>query len=133
MSSAFDGESIAVIIPAFNAERTIGRCLSAIGAQTRLPSEVLVVDDGSTDNTSRIAAEWQNVRVLRNPAKGPAAARNYGAMSACSDWLAFIDSDCFAGHEWLDSFAHFQKEERTVLTGPVDPSDHSPIADYVGR
>lgn len=83
---------ISVIIPAYDAAETLGRCLDAIARQTRVPDEVLVVDDGSHD-TSAAIAEQRGVRVLRVPHGGASAARNAGARQAGGDLLFFCDAD----------------------------------------
>lgn len=85
---------ISVIIPARNASRTIGRTLNSVFAQTRLPDEVVVVDDGSADDSPAILVEYQNrVVSLRIPPSGAAAARNAGARLARGDLLFFCDAD----------------------------------------
>ncbi len=94
---------VSVIIPAHNAQLTIDRALKSVVDQTILPREVIVVDDGSTDNTYRVAKEWLdrmhgiNLVVLRQANAGPGAARNYGISIATSKHVAFLDSD----DEWL--------------------------------
>jgi len=83
-----------VIIPAFNAARTIRRAIDSALAQTMAPAEIVVVDDGSEDNTACLAEVYgDTVRVVRQPNAGPAAARNHGARLALGDWLAFLDAD----------------------------------------
>lgn len=83
---------VSVVIPAYNAERFIGEALESVRAQTVRPSEVIVVDDGSTDATARIAAEW-GARVIRQPNGRAAAARNTGISASASEWVAFLDAD----------------------------------------
>ena len=90
-----------IIIPAFNAEGTLARCLSACMAQDFPDFEVLVVDDGSTDATGGIVAEFPSVRLIRQANQGPAAARNHGAREATGDVLVFTDSDCVPCPDWL--------------------------------
>jgi glycosyltransferase involved in cell wall biosynthesis len=90
-------ELVSVIVPAWNAERHIGRTLQSIAAQTHRCIEILVVDDGSTDRTFDLAEDFaqrdRRVRVLRQSNKGPAAARNHGAAEARGAFLAPCDSD----------------------------------------
>ncbi len=93
-----------VVVPAHNAERTIGRCLTALANQTvpRASYEVLVVDDGSTDRTAAVAAEHGAV-VLTHPTRsGAGAARNTGAAQARGHLLLFIDADCEATPAWVE-------------------------------
>lgn len=91
---------ISVVIPARNAAQTLPRCLAALRQQTRLPDEVIVIDDGSTDATGAIASEW-GARCLQTPAKGPAVARNVGARAAIGEFLLFTDADCEPLSDWV--------------------------------
>lgn len=86
--------SIAVIIPTFNRVHTLGRALESVVNQKRLPDEIIVVDDGSSDTTKDfIQKHYPSVRYLYQENRGPAAARNLGISRANSEWLAFLDSD----------------------------------------
>ncbi len=100
-----DGGLLAsVIVPAYNAADTLGACLQALSAQTvpRERFEVIVVDDGSTDETAAIA-EGAGARVVRIPHAGPAAARNAGAQAARAPILLFTDADCEPGPTWVET------------------------------
>jgi len=89
-----------VIIPVFNGRRTLPACLAALQNQTHPPKEIIVVDDGSTDGTAALAAQF-NVTVIRQTNQGPAAARNYGAQNAGGDILLFTDADCTPTPNWV--------------------------------
>jgi glycosyltransferase involved in cell wall biosynthesis len=84
--------NISVVIPAYNAAHFLPRCLSSVFAQTLQPAEVIVVDDGSTDNTAEIARQL-GARVVSRPNGGLSAARNTGVCSASSEWVALLDAD----------------------------------------
>jgi glycosyltransferase involved in cell wall biosynthesis len=85
---------ISVLIPAYNAAATIGTTLESVFAQTHPPDEILVVDDGSTDDTCLVVERFApRVRLLRQPNAGPAAARNHAARESQGDWLALLDAD----------------------------------------
>lgn len=84
---------VSVIVPAFNSERFIAAALASIEAQTFVPSEVIVVDDGSTDGTSDIAAGFPGVTLLRQAHVGVAAARNRGLEVATGEVVAWLDAD----------------------------------------
>lgn len=89
---------ISAIIPAFNAERTIARALHSVLAQTRPADEIIVIDDGSTDNTAdAVRAFGDRVRLITQANAGVSVARNTGIQSASGDWIAFLDAD----DEWL--------------------------------
>lgn len=86
---------ISVVIPAFNAEQTIGRTISAVLEQTLAPAEILVVNDGSTDGTAHVVKRVNDkrVRVVDQLNRGVAAARNRGAREARNEIVAFCDAD----------------------------------------
>src|SRR5688572_32276770 len=85
---------VSVIIPARNAGRWIREAIESVLAQTAPAHECIVIDDGSTDDTARVAAEFgAPVRVITTGGRGVAAARNAGAASATGDYLAFLDAD----------------------------------------
>ena len=92
---------VSVIIPAYNAAATIGRCLEALADQTRAPEEIIVVDDGSTDDTASVARS-AGITVVSQENAGPAAARNYGAEMARGSVLLFTDADCAPDRAWVE-------------------------------
>jgi len=86
--------SISVVIPAYNASKFITDTIRSVLAQTLPADEVLVIDDGSTDNTAAIAASFgPPVRVIRTPNSRLPATRNLGVREAKSEWIAFLDAD----------------------------------------
>jgi glycosyltransferase involved in cell wall biosynthesis len=85
---------ISVIIPAYNASATLFETLDSVAAQTLPPDEVILVDDGSTDSTARIAAGHRlQPRLINKPHSGAAASMNLGVRSAAGECLAFLDAD----------------------------------------
>lgn len=94
------GEMVSVIIPTYNRAHLLGRAIESALTQTYGRLEVIVVDDGSRDNTREVVATWQDrrlqyIRHERN--KGGSAARNTGIRMAKGDYIAFLDSD----DEWV--------------------------------
>ena len=91
-----------VIIPAYNAEGTLGDCLAALEKQDigRGKFELIVVDDGSTDGTPEVARKF-GVRLLTQPNQGPGAARNYGVREAAAETVLFTDADCIPSCNWV--------------------------------
>ena len=90
--------TIAAVIPTFNRGSVVSRAIDSVLRQTLLPSEIIVVDDGSTDNTANlIAAKYSAISYLKTKNKGVSAARNLGIKKTKSEWIAFLDSD----DEWL--------------------------------
>ena len=89
---------ISVIIPAYNVEGYLRRCLNSLKRQTFTQIEVICIDDGSTDGTGAIAdefttSEWPRFRCIHTQNQGVSAARNLGIDVAEGDWLMFVDSD----------------------------------------
>jgi glycosyltransferase involved in cell wall biosynthesis len=85
---------ISCIVPAFNAERYLGEALDSILAQTWRPIEVIVVDDGSADDTAQVAKRYgERITYICQANAGPAAARNRGLDAATGAYVAFLDAD----------------------------------------
>lgn len=85
---------ISVIIPTYNHARFLAQAIESALAQTLPPVELIVVDDGSTDETAQVLARYAGrIRVIRQQNSGVAAARNAGAALAAGDYLAFLDAD----------------------------------------
>ncbi|HWC58680.1 MAG TPA: glycosyltransferase family A protein, partial [Verrucomicrobiae bacterium] len=83
-----------VVIPTFNRATLLHEALDSIFAQTFTDYEVIVVDDGSSDETLQMLANYGNrIRVFQQKNQGPGAARNLGAQHATGEYLAFLDSD----------------------------------------
>src|ERR1700678_1263528 len=96
--------SASIIIPTFNGASRIVKCLDSLSNQTAgLEVEILVVDDGSTDNTAAIVERYPSVRLISQANAGPAAARNRGALAARGKILLFTDDDCVPMPNWLDA------------------------------
>ena len=85
---------MSVVIPTFNRAHLISRALDSVVAQTRRVSEIIVVDDGSTDGTEEIIRNnHPRVKLVRQANQGVSRARNNGINTAGGDWIAFLDSD----------------------------------------
>ena len=88
---------ISIIIPAYNIENYIVRCLDSLLNQTYKNLEVIVVDDGSSDNTGKIiddyASKYENIKVIHKKNAGVSAARNSGIDVANGDYIGFVDGD----------------------------------------
>ncbi|HEY0161239.1 MAG TPA: glycosyltransferase family A protein [Edaphobacter sp.] len=86
--------SLSVIIPAYNAARYLADTLNSVMRQTVLPDEILVIDDGSTDETAAIAESFGPlVRVYRRTNSKLSATRNFGVQQATGEWIALLDAD----------------------------------------
>lgn len=88
------GSDVAVVVPAYNAAATIERALESVFSQTLRPVQVIVVDDGSTDDTAAIVSAFSSeITLVKVPNGGVAAARNHGSRLAVANWIAFLDAD----------------------------------------
>ena len=85
--------TISCIVPVYNGARFLAEALESILAQSLPPDEIIVVDDGSTDDTPAVVAAYGTVDYVRQENRGPAAARNRGVTLARGDFLSFLDAD----------------------------------------
>lgn len=90
----FTGSDVSVVIPAYNAGKTIERCIDTVLSQTTKPLEIIVVDDGSIDDTTaKLAAYGLAIQIICQRNEGAASARNRGVAVAKGDLIAFLDAD----------------------------------------
>ena len=98
--------AFSVVLPTYNRAELIERAIQSALDQTTPPAEVVVVDDGSSDDTAtRVAAFGDSVRYLQQPNRGVAAARNHGVREAAAPWIAFLDSDDHWAADHLERIA----------------------------
>lgn len=91
---------VSAIIPAYNVEKYINRSINSALNQTYKPFEIIVIDDGSSDNTAKLVKDYEDdVRYIFQANQGSSSARNLGIEKAKGDWIAFLDSD----DEWIET------------------------------
>ncbi|PWB59928.1 MAG: glycosyl transferase [Nitrosomonadales bacterium] len=115
-----------VIIPAYNSASTLARAIDSVLGQNHPAQEIIVVDDGSSDETPAVAARYgAKVRYIRQDNAGVSAARNRGAHAASGDWLAFLDADDWYYPDRLKLHAEWIQEDSTLdfLTGDYEYQD----------
>lgn len=110
---------ISVVVPVLDDAYELEGCLAALSAQTRLPDEIVVVDNGCTDNSSSVAAE-AGARVVCEAVRGIPAAAAAGYDAATGDVIARLDADSRPGADWVERIekAFGDDPELTALTGP---------------
>ena len=118
---------ISVIIPAYNAASTLAECLESVVRQSVRPFEVILVDDGSTDNTRRVAAKFEanlTLRIVSQANSGLGKARNAGMAAATGDAYAFLDED----DVWLP--AKLEQGVKGLLRYPKTQWFYTPILEW---
>lgn len=90
-----------VIIPAYNAESTINRCLDSLVSQNRQDVQILVIDDGSQDRTPQLLEAYPEIAVISQPNRGVSAARNRGLKEARGAYVLFVDSDDYVSRDYF--------------------------------
>ncbi len=110
---------ISVVIPAYNEEKTISRCLDSIVNQLEKPDEIIVVDNNSLDKTAKIAEKYPNVKIIKEKRQGIAHARNAGFNKATGDILARCDADSIIPKNWLKQIKKdFESDGQTIAVTP---------------
>ena len=125
---------VSVVVACYNGARTLSECLSSLGRLRYPDYEVILVDDGSTDETAKVAAQFPFVRVLRHETnRGLSVARNTGIAAATGEIVAFTDADCRADEHWLHYLVQDLGEGPAVgIGGPnLLPPEDSPVATAV--
>lgn len=111
---------ISIIVPSFNEEKHISRCLDSILNQTFTDFEVLCVDDNSTDRTFEIIKEYSEkdsrIIPLKNPGKGVSSARNFGLDNSNGDYIGFVDSDDFIQPQMYEFLYRAIKENNCEIS-----------------
>ena len=92
---------VSIIIPSYNIAPYIGHCLKSILVQTYKNLQIIVVNDGSTDETlavvEKVASDDSRIVIINKPNEGVSVARNYGIEAAAGDYIMFVDGD-----DWID-------------------------------
>ncbi len=116
---------ISLVIPAYNEEKFLQKCLESVFRQTRVPDEVIVVDNNSRDSTAAIAARFP-VRVIREKKQGIVHARTAGYDAAKYEIIARCDADEILPENWVERILwNFERYDIDALTGPMTFYDGS--------
>ena len=134
MTHSLSLPTISVIIPVHNGGDNFRRCLLSIKELRPSPEEVIVVADGDTDGSWKVAEEF-NMQVLRRPAQGgPAQARNMGAQNAKGDILFFIDADVTTPHDTIEqlinSFQNYPDLDALIGSYDDEPFETNFLSQY---
>lgn len=116
---------ISVIVPVYNREKLLERCLDTLVYQTLEEIEIIIVDDFSTDASYQIAQEYQRnfpqkIKVIKNETKGVAYAKNLGITHACGEYLTFVDSDDYIEYWALEEmYGYAKKNHYEMVCAPM--------------
>lgn len=114
-----DNIKVSVIIPVYNAERYIGRCLDSVINQTLKDIEIIVVNDGSVDESKKIIEEYQKkdkrIKFINQSNKGAGAARNAGLKEVDGEYISFIDADDYVANTMLEELYELTEKEEIDL------------------
>lgn len=111
---------ITVIIPTYNRYTLLQRALASVFAQTYFPKEIIVIDDGSYDETFSIQNDFPNVKYIYQENSGVSSARNRGIEEAECEWVAFLDSDDEWCEEKLRHQVAFHRQTPDILMSYTD-------------
>lgn len=116
---------VSVVVCTYNGGRTLDECVRSLIAMDYPDYEVIVVDDGSTDETGEVLERYPEVRAIHQPHLGLSAARNLGLKVATGSIIAYTDSDCVAVPDWLTHLVHqLNSSGAAAVGGPnLTPED----------
>lgn len=128
--SNYQNPSISIVIPVYNAETLIQRCVDSIFAQTYDDYEIVIVDDGSTDNSLQVCQNFikshNNVKVFHQENEGQTSARKYGFEQSKGKYIYFVDADDYVPENAL--YFLFQK----IVEEDLDMIEGATISDFAG-
>lgn len=112
---------LSIVIPVFNVENYIDECIRSIVNQNDSNYEVILVDDGSSDNSLKLCKQWSEknnrINIFRNPKRGVSSARNYGISKSNGDYIIFLDSDDRLTSNALKIFRKYIEESYDFIMG----------------
>lgn len=115
--------NISVIIPVYNVEKYLSKCLDSIINQTYSNFEVILIDDGSTDNSSNICDKYskkdKRIKAIHNKNKGVSFSRNCGLDIASGKYILFIDSDDTIDEDYLEKLINNSKKEELICSNCI--------------
>ena len=118
-------QKISAIVPVYNTEKLVRRCIESVIAQTYPNWELILVDDGSTDGSLGVLSEYENkdsrIKVIHQDNAGPGLARNKGIENASGDYIVFIDSDDYIDAVYFELLA--KHDEDVVFIDVVQKND----------
>lgn len=128
---------ISVIVPVYNSEKTLTRCVDSILLQTFSDFELLLVDDGSTDSSGKMCDDYalkdHRVHVFHKKNGGVSSARNLGLDHVNGKWVAFCDSDDYVNDNWLNIFIKYCKNDVELVVQSFNILDQNRYKFFEGK
>ena len=128
---------VSVVIPMYNAEKFIDKCITHLVHQTYKNLEIIIVDDGSTDDCVNVCKQWakqdKRIKIISQENAGPAAASNTGLDAAKGAWIHFHDHDDFVNLDYFEKMINAAiLTDADVLCGEVNQPDYNfPVFDKI--
>ena len=128
---------VSVVIPMYNAEKFIDKCIIHLVHQTYKNLEIIIVDDGSTDNSVDVCKKWQKqdkrIKIVSQENAGPSVASNTGLDVAQGQWIHFHDHDDFVNLDYFEKMMNVaQLTDADILCGEVNQPDYNfPVFDKI--
>ena len=122
-------DKVTIIIPVYNAEKTIEKCISSVLNQTYKNLEILVIDDGSKDNSFEVIKSIDDPRIkaIKKKNEGVAVTRNKGIKMALGKYIMFIDNDDFIDEDYVETHVNNIKDNDIVISGYRRPNEEGKI------
>lgn len=128
---------ISVIVPVYNSEKTLARCVDSILSQTFSDFELLLVDDGSTDSSGKMCDDYalkdKRVHVFHKKNGGVSSARNLGLDHVNGKWVTFCDSDDYVNDNWLSIFIKYCKNDIDLVVQSFNILDQNGYKFFEGH
>ena len=133
---------VSVIIPVYNRENFVGKCLDSVCSQTLQDIEIILVNDGSADRSYDICKQYQNldnrIKIFNQENQGVSSARNRGIVEASGEWICFVDSDDIIERDYLENFGIIESSKIDLYVqgykvNNIDGSIVEKIPDVTGQ
>jgi len=107
---------ISVIVPFYNSEKTVRRCINSLLNQSypKNEYEIIFVDDGSTDGSVDMVSKFKKIKLIKQPHRGPAVARNIGVKNSKGQIVLFTDADCIPDKNWIKNMVEPFKDKKII-------------------
>jgi len=137
MATKSETPLVSVVIPMYNAEKFIDKCITHLVHQTYNNLEIIIVDDGSTDNSIAVCKKWaqqdKRIKIIPQKNAGPSVASNTGMDAAKGQWIHFHDHDDFVNLDYFEKMMNVAKlTDADILCGEVNQPDYNfPVFDRI--